>query len=160
MALTIASLPLGGGELALCPMPGRGGAYDADLRDVLAWGPALVLTMITAGELAAKGASGLPADLADHGIQWRHLVVADFGTPDAAVQADWPRVSAEIRGLLMAGRRVLVHCMGGCGRSGMAVLRLMIDSGEQLPEALARLRAVRPCAVETEAQLNWAASCG
>jgi hypothetical protein len=38
----------------------------------------------------------------------------------------------------------------------MAVLRLMIEAGEEPGEALARLRAVRACAVETDAQLEWA----
>ena len=158
MALTIASLPAGGGELALCPMPGRGGAYGADLREVLAWGPALVLTMATAGELAAKGGGDLPADLAAHGIGWRHLPVADFGLPEAAVAAAWPAVAAEARAVLVGGGRVLVHCLGGCGRSGMAVLRLLVEAGEEPRAALARLRAVRPCAVETGAQFRWAAA--
>jgi hypothetical protein len=38
----------------------------------------------------------------------------------------------------------------------MAVLRLMIEAGEEPQSALARLRKVRPCAVETEAQMQWA----
>jgi len=49
-----------------------------------------------------------------------------------------------------------VHCRGGCGRSGMIALRLMIEIGEAADDALARLRAVRPCAVETPQQLRWA----
>ncbi|NGM44861.1 protein phosphatase [Rhodobacter sp. SGA-6-6] len=158
MALMIASLPAGGGELALCPMPGRGGAYGADLREVLAWGPGLVLTMATAEELAAKGAGDLAEDLAAHGIRWRHLPVADFGLPEAAVASAWPAVAAEARAVLAGGGRVLVHCLGGCGRSGMAVLRLLVETGEAPQSALARLRAVRPCAVETEAQFLWASA--
>ena len=51
---------------------------------------------------------------------------------------------------------VLVHCFGGCGRSGMLVLRVMIEAGEPAGTALKRLRQVRPCAVETEAQMAWA----
>jgi hypothetical protein len=38
----------------------------------------------------------------------------------------------------------------------MAVLRLMVECGEDPAQALARLRSVRPCAVETDAQLDWA----
>lgn len=160
MPFVIASLPVGNGVLALCPMPGRGGAYDADLRAILAFGPDLVLTMATAAELAARGAAGLPADLADHGILWRHLPVADFGLPDAAVRSAWPAISARARGILAGGGPVLAHCMGGCGRSGMAVLRLMVEAGEAADSALGRLRAVRPCAVETPAQLEWATAAG
>ncbi len=39
-----------------------------------------------------------------------------------------------------------------CGLSA----RLMVEAGEAGDRALARLRAVRPCAVETEAQMGWA----
>ena len=56
------------------------------------------------------------------------------------------------------GDRILIHCRGGCGRSGMIVLRIMIEFGEDPEEALERLRKIRPCAVETEAQENWAKS--
>ena len=38
----------------------------------------------------------------------------------------------------------------------MAALRLMIEVGEDPDAALKRLRAVRACAVETEAQMIWA----
>ena len=136
---------------------GRGGSYDADLADILRFSPDLVLSMTTAEELAAKGAATLAEDLARHGIAWAHLPIPDFGTPPEAVQHLWPETSARARALLAQGGRVLVHCMGGCGRSGMAVLRLMVEAGEAPEAALMRLRAVRPCAVETEAQFAWAA---
>jgi hypothetical protein len=42
----------------------------------------------------------------------------------------------------------------------MALLRMMVDTGEPGAQALARLRAVRPCAVETEDQRLWAVSGG
>ena len=72
------------------------------------------------------------------------------------MEAAWPEVSALAAGILSSGGGVLAHCYGGCGRSGMAVLRLMVEAGEDAQAALIRLRAVRPCAVETEAQLAWA----
>lgn len=158
MALSIASLPLAGGTLAISPLPGRGGAYAADLADLRAFAPALVISMTPGDEMAAKGAGDLSGDLSAAGIGWLHLPVADFGTPDPAAGAQWPEVSARAREVLAVGGRVLVHCQGGCGRSGMAALRLMVETGEAPEAALHRLRAVRPCAVETDAQLAWAAA--
>lgn len=152
----ISEVAAGSGRLALCPMPGRGGAYAADLDTLLRWRPALVVTMATAQELAAHGASRLSADLAAAGVGWRHLPVADFAAESAALMLDWRRVSAEARDCLGQGGGVLFHCRGGCGRSGMAAMRLMVELGEAPETALARLRAVRPCAVETEAQRGWA----
>ena len=153
----ISELAAGGGRLALCPMPGRGGDYAGDLAAILGWGPALVLTMATGPELAAMGALGLSGDLAVRGIGWHHLPVADFGADSLALREGWGAASQAARAELAAGRGVLAHCMGGCGRSGMAVMRLMVEAGEAPEAALARLRAVRPCAVETEAQRLWAA---
>lgn len=157
MALTIAELPLGGGVLAISPMPGRSGAYQSDLRDLLAFGPGLVLTMTTLAELGEKEADRLPEDLGAAGIDWLHLPIIDFGAPDTATAALWPEASAKARAVLAGGGKVLVHCMGGCGRSGMATLRLMVESGEGPSAALTRLRAVRPCAVENPEQFAWAA---
>lgn len=156
MPFQITSLPLLNGLIGICPMPGRGGFYDADLSAIIRWSPDLVVTMTPVEELASKGAGSLPEDLHANGIDWRHLPVPDFGTPPARTAADWPEVSAFARDILAGGGRVLAHCMGGCGRSGMALMRLMVDTGENPDDALARLRAARPCAVETGAQLTWA----
>ncbi len=155
MRLAIAQLALGRGTLGICPMPGRAGFYQVDLEALRHWGPSLVLTLTTAAELD-RVAPDLPADLARLGIRWLHFPVPDYGIPTAG----WPEVSAAAHAEIDRGNRVLAHCMGGCGRSGTALLRLMIETGEDPAAALMRLRAVRPCAVETDAQFEWACAGG
>ncbi|WP_420569331.1 protein phosphatase [Thalassovita sp.] len=152
----IHALQLGDGILALSPLPGRGGDYDADLEHMREWQPAIVISMTTEAEMVAHGIRDLGQRLRDSGTRWVHLPVEDFGVPGADVAARWPEVSQAARKALTGGGRVLVHCMGGCGRSGMAALRLMVDAGQPPAEALAHLRRVRPCAIETRAQLDWA----
>ena len=158
MSFQIAEIPALSGTLALCPMPGRSGDYSGDLATLLAWQPSLVLTMTSHLELASKGAATLPQDLAAAGVAWAHLPTPDFGTPKTETAALWPETSAWARSILAGGGKVIAHCMGGCGRSGMAVSRLLADTGEHPDTALARLRNVRPCAVETKAQQRWASS--
>lgn len=156
MPFEIAALPLGTGLIAICQMPGRNGSYAADLAVLLGWSPDLVITMTPDDERHARGAQSLPQDLAARGVGWLSLPVADFGVPSDATLQLWPAAAARVTAVLSQGGRVLVHCMGGCGRSGMAILRLMIEMGEAPAPALMRLRAVRPCAVETEDQYLWA----
>ena len=153
LEFVIHKLALAGGEIAITPMPGRTRHYYTDWLRLLDWRPDLVLTMTTQSELERKGAGTLGADLRNEGIGWLHLPVPDFGVP---VNLDWPVVRDQTLGVLPGGGRVLVHCFGGCGRSGMMVLRLMIAAGEAPDAALQRLRAVRPCAVETDQQMAWA----
>lgn len=154
--LVIYALGVGDGILALSALPGSGGDYAGDLDHIRDWKPALVISMTTAEEMAAAGAVDLGADLQAMGCRWVHLPVADFGAPPEAIIARWPPVSGSARQALNGGGRVLVHCRGGCGRSGMVALRLMIESGEPPEAALARLRGLRACAVETEGQMSWA----
>jgi len=151
----IFELPAGGGTLALSPAPGRG-SYQHDLAAILRWGAEMVLTMTTMSELERLGAEGLGDDLEVFGITWRHLPIEDFGEPTGATAESWPEVEAEALTVLAGGGKVLTHCFGGCGRSGMAAMRLMVASGEEASAALDRLRTVRPCAIETMDQLAWA----
>lgn len=156
MVVKIAELTLRQGWLGICPMPGRSGDYAPDVAKIAAWGPDLVLTMTGLDELRVLGASSLGADLSAQGIGWLHRPVADFGIPGRHVQAAWPELTSRAHAILSRGGKVLAHCLGGCGRSGTVLLRLMVEAGEDPKAALTRLRAVRPCAIETPAQFAWA----
>ena len=152
----IHALPVAGGILAIAPLPGRGDRYRDDLAHICDWRPALVVSLTTEAELRASGAQDIGAHLQDSGTRWAHLPVEDYAHPDPEVEETWHSTSRSALAALQGGGRVLVHCKGGCGRSGMAALRLMIEAGEDADAALKRLRAVRPCAIETDAQLQWA----
>lgn len=154
--LVIYALGVGDGILAICGLPGAAGDYDGDLAHIHDWRPGLVISLTEDSECAAVGAQDLGADLQAMGCRWVHLPVTDFQAPSEAFISHWAPVAQAARAALSGGGRVLVHCRGGCGRSGMVALRLMIESGEPGRVALARLRAVRPCAVETEPQMDWA----
>jgi len=153
---SIHAVQLAEGILALSPLPGRFGRYAEDMEHVRDWRPSIVITLNTAEELAEAGCPDLGAAFVALGSRWVHLPVKDFGTPPEDMQKAWPETSKAALSALRGGGRVLVHCRGGCGRSGMVLLRLMVEAGEKPLEAVDRLRAVRPCAVETAGQMNWA----
>lgn len=155
-AFTIFAVSAANGILAICPLPGASGDYAGDMALIHDWQPGLVISMTTEAEHVAVGAATLGVDFQSMGSRWAHLPVADFGVPEGSANAAWGKVSASARQALEGGGRVLVHCRGGCGRSGMAALRLMIECGETPERALRRLRLARPCAVETDDQLVWA----
>ncbi|SDX49178.1 Dual specificity phosphatase, catalytic domain [Ruegeria halocynthiae] len=154
--LVIYALQVGGGTLALSSMPGRGGAYAEDLDLIAEWKPGIVISMTTEVEMIQDGARNFGADIQGRASRWVHLPIEDFGVPQTEALDVWTDVSATARQALSGGGRVLAHCRGGCGRSGMVVLRLMVECGERPEDALKRLRALRPCAVETDAQMSWA----
>ncbi|KPA23248.1 Dual specificity phosphatase, catalytic domain [Shimia sp. SK013] len=147
MAFEIVDWSIGTGTVALSPLPTAKHEFDA-LR---AWLPDVIVSLTLDEETGASLGVLQRGDW-----EWHHNEITDFGTPDAAFDAVWPDMSARLLMRLQAGGRVLVHCRGGCGRSGMVVLALMVAAGQDFDKALKRLRARRPCAVETDAQLAWA----
>lgn len=153
---TIATISLGSARLGIARLPGR----DSDLhRDVIAienWGASLVLSMTEQAEMDAHGAGHLAAQLAAHGIEHTHFPIRDFGTPEQA-EVRWPVLSRELHRRLDSGEAVLLHCMGGKGRSGMIALRLLVERGMEPQAALRLIREFRPGAVETPAQEAWGA---
>lgn len=152
MDYEISEIAVGGGTIGMGRMPGRGGHYARDWSTLVGWGPDVVLTLTELHELDRCGASQLGSELEDAGIGWVHLPVVDYGTPE---DGDWLAIEAQLLDVLSKQRRIFVHCFGGCGRTGMAVLRLMVSLGAEPNAALKRLREVRPCAVETDAQFDW-----
>ncbi|QRM54920.1 protein-tyrosine phosphatase family protein [Sinorhizobium sp. BG8] len=156
---TIATVPLAsGGRIGISRIPGRSGAYDADLRTIRDWGADVVVSMTDTFEMEARGCSDLGLRLASMGIGWFHLPVRDLGGPSGSNASSWPTISDSLHALLDRGGAVLVHCHGGHGRSGMVALRLLVERGEEPQAALRRIRLVRPGAVQSEAQFLWAAS--
>lgn len=95
-------------------------------------------------------------DLTKAGVRWRVLSIRNFGAPLPKTQEHWQEASILAHDILAREGRVLAHCRGGCGRSGMAILRLMVEAGEAPEPALKRLRCANPKAVETGDQRIWA----
>lgn len=152
----IYALPVSDGILGIAPLPGRGGTWAEDLAHLTDWKPALVISMTTTAEQVSHGLADIGAEIQDTGTRWIHFPVEDLDVPMPEQIEDWHRASKAALAALQGGGRVLIHCFGGCGRSGMAALRLMVEAGEEAEVALARLRVVRPCAVETDDQRAWA----
>jgi len=152
----IFELPCLNGVICLTAYPGVSGDLGKDLQHLRDWQPDCVVTFLDVDESAVLNVPELPETLNAHPFVWMHIPTADYGVPSCDLQAKWDQTQAMLIDLLQGGGNVMFHCRGGCGRSGMGALRVMIAAGEAADAALTRLRKVRPCAVETQAQLDWA----
>jgi atypical dual specificity phosphatase len=84
-----------------------------------------------------------------------HVPVADFEAP---TEPQLETALGVIHAAVSAGKRVAVHCGGGLGRSGTVAACYLVDLGHEWRTAVARVRAARPGAIETSAQLTSVAA--
>lgn len=89
--------------------------------------------------------------LAELGVEHLLFPVEEFEAPPIEVLA---RIVDIIRERVDAGRRVLVHCLAGCGRTGTVLASYLISKGMTPEEALSHLNSRRPCSIESQAQYN------
>ena len=152
----------GGGRIGMTFCPGkrqRGAAMGdwerdlaADLARIAEWGAAAVVTLMEEHELERYGVPGLGEAVEALGMEWHHLPIPDVGVPDSLFEARWFYAGHRLRAHLLAGRRVLLHCRGGLGRTGTIAARLLAELGAVPEEAIAAVRRARPGAIETAAQ--------
>ncbi|MGC3965151.1 MAG: cyclin-dependent kinase inhibitor 3 family protein [Rhodocyclaceae bacterium] len=143
------------GKQAPTSIGGHAWARDLsiDLRAILEWGAGAVVTLMENWEVRQYGVSELGPAVDELGMRWYHLPIVDGAAPDASWDESWSKThSHELHQFLGAGGAVLIHCLGGRGRTGTVAARLLIESGMDAEEAIRKVREAREGAIETREQ--------
>jgi len=151
-----------GGRIGLTLCPGKhqtGGLtgdwqrdLETDLQAIRDWGATAVVTLMETPELARFGVSGIGEAVEALGMDWYHLPIRDVQPPGPSFELRWVLYGTRLRQRLRAGEKVLLHCLGGLGRTGTVAAQLLVELGDTPEFALTAVRAARPGSVETADQ--------
>ena len=162
--LQIAEVLLGKieGRLGLTLCPGKkdvSGSWDRDLKEDLrvirTWGATTVVSLIEDHEFSLLSVETFETEVNEQGLDWIHLPIRDVDVPDHRFETAWVVSGRLLHDRLDAGDRILIHCRGGLGRTGLVAGRILVERGCEPRTAINRVRAVRPHAIETIAQENY-----
>ncbi|QIT55289.1 hypothetical protein HC341_08780 [Aquisalimonas sp. 2447] len=156
----------GGGVIGMTLCPGKIGPgnrhpwvrnLERDLDALDAWGTDCLITLMELHELIDYQAQDLGerarAQYGESG--WLHLPIMDCSTPDAVWEAQWQLWRDPLHDRLGRGERIVIHCLGGLGRTGLVACRILIERGMTPQQALEEVRTARPGAVETAPQEQY-----
>jgi protein-tyrosine phosphatase len=147
------------GRLGLTTMPGRPDLdrdLGEDLEALARDGITHVACLVEDRELGHYGVPDLLEGYRAAGLEVRRLPIADMGVPSHEQMAGLVAWMGE---RLAEGRRVLVHCVGGLGRSGTAAACYLRHRGLGTEEAIGEVRRARsPMAVENARQEEFVRS--
>ncbi|MDW3116926.1 MAG: ADP-ribosylglycohydrolase family protein [Roseovarius pacificus] len=125
---------------------------DTDLQAIKAWGASKVITLMERHEFDLLSVRGLGEAIQRLGIDWVHLPIRDVSVPDESFPHIWANLTKDLQRSLARGQRILLHCRGGLGRTGLVAALLLMDLGLGSDDAMRRIRSVRPGAIETKEQ--------
>ena len=168
--LEIHAVAAGAGVVGMTLCPGKvqphaaTGPWDRDLArdmDVIArFGASILITLMESHELATAVAAEAISDAARaRGIKWLHLPIVDLNVPDAAFERTWLDAGKTVRRALRQGAKVVVHCRGGRGRSGLLAARILVELGMDPETAMSEVRVANPLAIETTVQEEHVRKC-
>ena len=147
------------GRLGLTICPGRrdrGRDLEADLDMIVKEGVTHLVCLITESELEWAGVRQLAESVRQRNIQFHHMPTPDQGAPGTE---DTQALVHTIAGALDLGENVVIHCMGGLGRSGTLAACVLMAHGVPASAAIAEVRRCRgPRAIESREQAQFVQS--
>ena len=132
---------------------------DIDLMAIKEWGASAIVSLMEREEMACYGVADMPAKATALGMTHLHLPIADMDIPDVEFERNWVEDSERLRKLLLAGKSIVIHCLGGLGRTGTIAARLLIVMGADPEFAIRRVRATRPGTIQTILQEIYVRRC-
>jgi protein-tyrosine phosphatase len=148
------SFDKGEGGLGLTTCPGKKDLHkwnrdlEEDLSVIRDWGASTVVTLIEAHEFDLLNVGRLAEEVQKLGLRWIHLPICDVNVPDRRFEQEWVVAGPEIHGRIRAGEKILIHCRGGLGRTGLVAGLILVERGCAPRDAIQQVRAVRPHAIE------------
>lgn len=128
---------------------------EKDLATIRAWGGSILISLIEEHEYVELEVTELPRACAQHGIAWHGLPIVDGAIPDTAWEENWIKIRLSLHQVLRNGGRIVIHCKGGLGRTGLLAARILIEFGMSPDEAIKQVRQARPGAIETIEQERY-----
>ncbi len=158
------AVPGTGGLIGLTICPGKkqanaqSGSWSRDLvldlEVIGTWKAELILGLMEIHEYVELGVTALISEK-HAGIRYLHFPIHDGSAPDLRWDESWKEAGPIVRSIIRRGGRVLIHCMGGLGRTGLIASRLLVEFGVHPETAILNVRAARPGTIETAVQETY-----
>jgi|TARA_B110000438_G_C15750462_1_gene622691 protein-tyrosine phosphatase len=94
-------------------------------------------------------------EIYDKNLNWFHLPIVDLKAPDYKFVDKWQTTKSLLKNELIYGKNIVIHCMGGKGRSGTIAAILLIEFGDVNTEVTNIVRKKRNGAIETKEQEDF-----
>ncbi|HSH95098.1 MAG TPA: phosphotransferase [Roseimicrobium sp.] len=148
----------GPGRVGLTILPGRkdsGRDLDRDIAMLKKQGVTHIGFLVTEDELRDYGVAGLTQAYRDAGLEFQHLPILD---QRVCSRGEMVEFVGWMDSVVQSGGKLVLHCVGGIGRSGIAAACFLQTKGLNAYAAIQEVRRIRsPRAIENRLQEQFVA---
>ena len=141
------------GEIGLTILPGRkdySRSIDEDLKQLRKYGVDTIIPLLSDDEFVHYGVSDLLEKYQDYDFNVHRLPIMDQLTSS---EEEMQEMVNYLDKLIQNSEKVLIHCVGGLGRSGLVAASYLKYKGLSANEAIRAIRKTRgPRAIESKKQ--------
>lgn len=153
--LTVLPLP-NGGAFVFSPCPGTKGLdLIGSIKQIQAESIDAVISMLPDHELDYLNVSELGKLVEEAGMQWFQLPIEDDCAPEAPFHDAFTPHKNTLLSLVNSNKKILIHCRGGTGRTGLLAAILLLESGLEWPEVKSLIQSVRPKSLTLTPHLQY-----
>lgn len=151
------TLPLDqGGSLIFTPCPGTKGIdLPTSIAQLKQAGAMAVITLMTVDEMARFEVDTLPIVCEQHDLLWFHLPIEDDKAPGVEYQQKWDRYKQEIHNILDQNGTLVIHCLGGSGRTGLMAAIILLERGIAFDGAISMVKGLRPKSLKKQLHVDY-----
>ena len=153
-----------GGKIILTCFPGRNGEKKSfnrqqffdELKNFNQLNCSAIISLVEDKEFEKMYKKKLfVREIYDNNLNWFHLPIVDLKPPNHKSIDKWQTTKSLLKNDLIDEKNIVIHCMGGKGRSGTIAAILLIEFGDSNEEAIKVVREKRKGAIETKEQEDF-----
>jgi len=146
--------------MTFCPgKPDQDGVLSQDplsnIEAIKNWGASAVISLLNDTELKKYNSKLLGNSITDAGLIWFHHPFEDHCVPTESFTKYWKTQQEKLHELLNNGEKVMIHCRGGKGRTGLICAQILLEMGINLDHAVALVKKNRKGALEKETHIDY-----
>ena len=153
---------LGKAQIGMCMCPGRNKPkkvhiwrrdLNTDLELIKDSGADILITLVKNAELLSMGIMELFVRARQLGLETLHFPVPDKWIPDS--MSEVMMLISKILVWVKEGKKIVIHCNGGKGRTGMVAVATLVALGLSVDEGIRLIRTRRPGMIKNPAQIFY-----
>ncbi len=128
---------------------------ENNIKAIKAWGADAVVSLVNNDEMTKYQIEDLGEQVTAQGMTWFHQPFEDGGIPGQKFAERWEQQREEMHGILKKGGKLMVHCRGGKGRTGLICARLMLEMGVDFEQTVSLVQKNRAGALGKQSHIDY-----